>query len=240
MNASLFLLHAQRDRKSSTVLNDSSEQAHMLSRCWITNVCRTQITTPPLAEPDHIQNNVERQWKKTERIKEWERDPERSILNKNCLSLPLQSWNPLSQLSGWPTSREPQWPADFPGFGAQRVGSRPPRHPEYPHPSCSAHPSSLLHALGLPFRLIVNGCCRRLNQEPACRNNRIHGWIYVRTHLPDKSWRCKPAVPVLPNKNAIVGVNGSFAPGANAHVHIRMEERTAPVFVLGHWLVEFP
>lgn len=46
---------------------------------------------------------------------------------------------------------------------------------------------------------------------------------------PTKSWRRKPAVPVLPNKDAIVGGgNWSFAPGANAHVHVRMEERTAP------------
>lgn len=183
----------------------AAEQARMLSRCWITTVGRSQITTPQLAEPDRIHNNVERQREKTERIKERERDPERTVLNKNCLSLALQSWNPLSQLSGWPTSREPQWPADFPGFGAQRVGSRPPHHPEYPH-----HPSSLLHARGLPFRLIVNGCCRRLNQEPARLNNRIHGWIYVCTHTcptnpGDVSQQSQPCQIRMPS-SGVIGV----------------------------------
>ena len=52
--------------------------------------------------------------------------------------------------------------------------------------------------------------------------------------MNDKSWRCEPAVTVLSNKNAIVGGNWSFAPGKNAHVHVRMEQRTVPAFVLGH------
>lgn len=41
----------------------------MPSRCRITNVSRSQITTPRLAEPDRIQNNVERQREKDRKDK---------------------------------------------------------------------------------------------------------------------------------------------------------------------------
>lgn len=58
------------------------------------------------------------------------------------MSSALQSWNPLSQLSGWWTSREPQWPVDSPGFGAQRVGSRPPSNPPNTPAPYHTHPSS--------------------------------------------------------------------------------------------------
>lgn len=88
------------------------------------------------------QNKAETARKK-QRIKEEERRPERMI-KKTQLVIGSVELKSLSQLSGWGTSSEPQWPADSPGFGAQRVGSCPPNNPQ-PLPPCHMHPSSHPH-----------------------------------------------------------------------------------------------
>lgn len=119
------------------------------------------------------------------------------------MSSALRSWNPLSQLSGRWTSREPQWPVDSPGFGAQRVGSSPPSNPLNPPAPYHTHPSShhpmhmAFHSLWMPL---------------AHLNNRKHKQIYmcvcvcVRERLADKSGGFELTVTLLPNKNVIAAV----------------------------------
>lgn len=142
-------------------------------------------------------NKAER---KTARIKEQSEKPREDDFEKTCLSSALRSWNPLSQLSGWWTSREPQWPADSPGFGAQRVGSRPPNNPQKTPPPCHMHPSSHRPTLHPSMHMAFHSIWLSMADVAA--------GFSVCTHLPNKSWRFWPTVTVMPSKNVIVGVIG--------------------------------
>lgn len=139
---------------------------------WIANLghCRSQHYSRPggWLHPEQSEETA-RKDKKDKRAREKSREDQKKR-EKTCLSSALRGWNPLSQLSGRWTSREPQWSVDSPGFGAQRVGSGPPSNPpnapapDHTHPS-SHHPMHMaFHSLRMPL---------------AHPNNRKHKQIYM-------------------------------------------------------------